>query len=120
MFNGLADSISAGTDNPEGAWEWVKFLASPECQNIVGDAGVVFPAIPEATQAAREAFEARGVNVDAFLTHVENETTVLYPITDRASDVQAVMQPAMDSIVSFQAEPSSLTQANEAVNALFK
>jgi ABC-type glycerol-3-phosphate transport system substrate-binding protein len=34
MFNGLADSIWVGTQHPEEAWQWVKFLASPECQNI--------------------------------------------------------------------------------------
>lgn len=120
MFNGLADSISAGTDNPEGAQQWVEFLASPECQTIVGEAGVVFPAIPEATEVARQAFEAKGVNVDPFLTHVENDTTFLHPITDHASDVEAIMAPAMDSIMSFQAEPDSLTQANDQVNALFQ
>ena len=46
MFNGLADSIWVGSQNQDAAWEWVKFLGSAECQNIVGAAGVVFPAIP--------------------------------------------------------------------------
>ncbi len=52
MFNGLADSIWVGTDHVEESWEWVKFLASPECQMIVGETGVVFPAVPEAAEVS--------------------------------------------------------------------
>lgn len=37
MFNGLADSIWSGSENQDEAWEWVKFLGSPDCQSIVGE-----------------------------------------------------------------------------------
>ena len=30
------------------------------------------------------------------------------------------MEPAMDAVLSFKAEPSSLTKVNEQINALFK
>ena len=66
MFNGLADSIFAGTDNKEAAGKWVAFLGSEECQKIVGQAGVVFPAIPAAVDEAKKAFETKGVDVTAF------------------------------------------------------
>jgi len=120
MFNGLADSISRGTDNPDGAWEWVKFLASQDCQDIVADETVVFPAIQESSERAVEAFGAEGIDVSAFSVHVEEGTTFLYPITDNAADVDATMQAAMERVMLFQAEPDSLTQANEQVNALFQ
>lgn len=120
MFNGLADSIYAGTDNKEGAWEWVKFLASADCQKLVGEKAVVFPALPEALAIAEEQFRAKGVDVEAFTTHVENQTTFLYPITENAADVEAIMGPAMDAVMSGKAPASSLSDANDQVNALFQ
>lgn len=120
MFNGLADSIYKGTKNPEAAWAWVKYLASPACQEVVGKAGVVFPAIPSATALAKEAFAAKGADVQPFLVHVDEGTTFLFPITDLKSDVQAIMTPAMEAVMSGKAEVSSLTEANNQVNALFE
>ncbi len=120
MFNGLADSIVADTDNPEGAAAWVDFLGSEECQTIVGEAAVVFPAIPSAIDTAVAAFEAKGVDVSPFTVHVEEGTTFLFPITDNAADVNAIMQPAMDAVLAGSADVSSLTDANEQVNALFE
>ena len=60
MFNGLADSIFAGTDNKEAAGKWVAFLGSEECQKIVGQAGVVFPAIPAAGRGGQEGLRDQG------------------------------------------------------------
>src|SRR5690606_1512833 len=56
MYNGLADSISVQTEHPDESARLVAFLGSDECQTIVGDAGVVFPARPKGTDAAIEAF----------------------------------------------------------------
>jgi multiple sugar transport system substrate-binding protein len=61
MFNGLADSIWVGTQHPKEAWEWVKFLASPECENIVGDSGVVFPAIQSGVDKSLANHKAAGL-----------------------------------------------------------
>ncbi|MDE0572735.1 sugar ABC transporter substrate-binding protein [Demequina sp. B12] len=120
MLNGLADNIAASTDNPDAAWAWVKYLGSPECQNVVGEAGVVFPAIVEATDRAVAAFEANGVDVTAFTQHVDNGTTVLFPITDFKSDVNAIMGPVMESIMSGSGGTDTLPAANDSVNALFE
>ena len=120
MFNGLADSIFAGTDNKEAAGKWVAFLGSEECQKIVGQAGVVFPAIPAAVAEAKKAFEAKGVDVTPFTQQVDDGTTFLFPITDNAADINAIMQPAMDAVMGGKAPASSLTEANQQVNALFK
>jgi multiple sugar transport system substrate-binding protein len=120
MFNGLADSIFAGTDNKEAAGKWVAFLGGEECQKIVGEAAVVFPAIPSALEAAAAAFKAKDVDVTPFTVHVEEGTTFLFPITDHAADINAIMQPAMDAVIGGKADASSLTAANEQVNALFQ
>jgi multiple sugar transport system substrate-binding protein len=120
MFNGLADSIWSGTKKKEAAWQWVKFLASPECQRIVGQHGVVFPAIPEATDIAKKQFAAKGVDVSAFTVNVDQHTTFTFPITDHASKITAILQPALDAIMSGKADPQKeLTDANKKVNALF-
>ncbi|CAH0237473.1 Maltodextrin-binding protein MdxE [Arthrobacter sp. Bi83] len=120
MFNGLADSIWAGTKNPAGATKWVEYLASSACQDVVASKGVVFPAIKSSTAKAAAAFKAKGVDVTAFTQQVEDETTFLFPIADKAAKVDGIMNPAMDAVVSGKAPASSLTQANEKVNALFK
>lgn len=120
MFNGLADNISATTKNPDAAWQWVKYLGSADCQSTVASYAVVFPAVKTATEEAKAAFEAKGVDVEAFLTHVENGTTVLYPITDHKSDVNAIMSPAMEAIMSGAAGVDTLVAANDQVNALFE
>lgn len=119
MYNGLADSIWVGSDNKAVAAKWVEYLGSPDCQNIVGEKGIVFPAIPSATEKAEAAFEAKKVDVSAFTVHLDEQTTFLFPITDYASQITGIMQPAMDAVANGNAEPASLTQANEQVNQLF-
>lgn len=120
MFNGLADSIFVGSKNKESSWQWVKFLASPECEKLVGEKGVVFPATLEGTDIAAQKFKARGVDVSAFTVQVKDKTTFLFPITDHAADIGAIFQPAFDAVMSGKAPASSLTKANEQVNALFQ
>ena len=119
MYNGLADSIWVGSKNKPAAAKWVEFLASPDCQNIVGEKAVVFPAIPQATDKAAVAFKAKGVDVDAFLVQVKDKTTFLFPITDHASQIDGIMHPAMDDVLSGKAPVTSLTDANNQVNQLF-
>ena len=51
---------------------------------------------------------------------VDEGTTFLFPITDNAADINAIMQPAMDAVIGGKADASSLTAANEQVNALFQ
>ncbi len=99
MFNGLADSITTSSENPDQAWEWVKYMASPACQEVVGGGAVVFPAIPSATKVAQDAHSTNGVDVSAFTTHVDNETTFLFPITDSASQIEALVGPAMEQVL---------------------
>ncbi len=121
MFNGLADSIWAGTDNQEAAWAWVKFLASPECQDVVASYAVVFPAVESAVDTAVAAFEERGVDVTAFsdLTEIEG-ATFLFPVTDYAAQVDEIMTRTMQSILLGQVEPeTALPAANEEINGLF-
>ena len=118
MFNGLADSIWVGSDNKPAAAKWVEYLGSADCQNIVGEKGVVFPAIPAATDKATAAFKAKDVDVAAFTVHLQDKTTFLFPITDYASQIEGIMHPAMDAVANGK-DPATLTEANTEVNTLF-
>ena len=111
MFNGLADSITTSSENPDQAWEWVKYMATPACQEIVGSGAVVFPAIPSATKIAQDAHAANGVDVSAFTTHVDNETTFLFPINDSASRVEDAVGPVMESILRGEADAAEALAA---------
>ena len=118
MFNGLADSITASAEDPAAAWDWVKYMASPACQEVVGGGAVVFPAIPSATKIAQDAHAANGVDVSAFTTHVDDNTTFLFPITDSASAIEAIVGPAMESVLRGDATAADILPGiAEQVNA---
>ncbi len=122
MFNGLADSIWVGTQHPKEAWEWMKFAASAECENIVGDTGVVFPAIQSGVDKSLANHKAAGLDVTAFTQEATDPNgTFLFPIADHASEVDNIMKPTMDSIMLGKSDAATaLKAANDQVNALFK
>ncbi len=119
MFNGLADSIWAGTKKKDASIKWVEYLGSSACQDVVAAKAVVFPAIKSSTDKAAAAFKAKGIDVTAFTQHVKDKSTFLLPITDNAAKVAGIMKPAMDAVIAGKAPASSLSAANDQVNALF-
>ena len=78
MFNGLADSIWAGTKKQDAAMKWVEYLASAACQDIVASKAVVFPALKASSDKAADGFKAKGVDVTAFTEQVKDKTTFLF------------------------------------------
>lgn len=117
MFNGLADSITTASENPEASWQWVKYLASPACQDVVGEGAVVFPALTGATDIAKAAHADAGRDVSAFTVHVEEESTFLFPIAGNASEVNRIMGGKIDEVLRGDAEPADIAGANDEVNA---
>jgi hypothetical protein len=95
MFNGLADSVTTLSKQPENAAKWVKFMSGEQCQNIIGESGVVFPARPDGTELAI-AFNKtkRKLDVTPFTDQVKDKTTFLFPVTNNAADIIALMNPA--------------------------
>lgn len=121
MMNGLADSITKGARNKEGARKWVQYLASDKCQKTVGQYGVVFPATRAGTEAAVAAYKKKGLDVTAFTKPVadkKNFRTFSYPITNYAADVTALMQPEMEAIYGNGKSVSSLDQTNDQINLI--
>jgi multiple sugar transport system substrate-binding protein len=122
MFNGISDTIWVGTEHPDEAWEWVKYLASSDCLDSVGASAVVFPSIQSGVDAALAAFEAKGLDVSAFTEEaLDPEGTFLYPVTDHASEIVAIMTPVLDAIMLGQTTAAeALPEANAKINALFE
>jgi multiple sugar transport system substrate-binding protein len=122
MFNGLADSIWVGSKNQDAAWQWVKFAASPACENIVGQSAVVFPAIKSGVDAALAARKEKGVDVTSFTDEaLDPNGTFLFPITDHASEIAAIMSPELDSIMLGDKKAAdALKGASDQINALFQ
>ena len=122
MFNGLADSIWVGSDHVEESWEWVKFLGSAECQLIVGESGVVFPATEEGAAASLAVRADNGVDVSAFTEQAfEEGGTFLFPITDFGGEIATIMTETMDAIALGEVEAAdALAAANAEINELFE
>ena len=80
----------------------------------------MFPAIPSATEKAQAAFKAKGIDVTAFTDQVKNKTTFLFPITDHASEIEAIMHPAMDDVLSGKQTGLLAHRRQHQVNALFQ
>ena len=122
MFNGLADSIWVGTKHMEESWSWVKFLASADCENIVGQSGVVFPAIPESADLSLQMRADAGVDVSAYVDQANEEGgTFLFPITDYGGEIDTIMSETMDKIGLGEVDAASaLKKANDEVNSLFQ
>ncbi|MET0419664.1 MAG: sugar ABC transporter substrate-binding protein [Actinoplanes sp.] len=121
MFNGLADSVTTLSRQPDSAAKWVKFMSGDQCQNIIGESGVVFPARPAGTERAI-AFNRndRKLDVTPFTDQVKEKTTFLFPVTSNAADIAALMAPRLDSVYIGESPVSSLTTLNDQLNALFE
>ena len=118
MLNGLADSIWVGSKNKEEAWKWVKYLGSPDCQNVVASYGVVVPAVKGLAEKAIEVQKGKGVNSSAFLD-MANSTTFPAPIADNGSQVNEIMVSALQSVMMGNAEAApTLKEATAKINAL--
>jgi multiple sugar transport system substrate-binding protein len=96
-------------------------MSTAECQNIIGQSGVVFPARPEATQLAVDYNKKeRNLDVSPFTDQVRDKTTFLFPVTSNAADIKALMQPRLDGIYIGSSPVSSLNGLNDSLNELFK
>jgi multiple sugar transport system substrate-binding protein len=121
MLNGLADSIWTGSKVKEEAWQWVRYLASPACQDVVAGYGVTFPSINGMPEKAVAAIRAKtGVDASAFLL-MAKEQTYPPPIAEDAAQVDDVMRGAIESIlIGRQQAAPALKAANDKINQLLK
>ncbi|MDO5067410.1 MAG: extracellular solute-binding protein [Propionibacteriaceae bacterium] len=119
-FNGLADSITRFADDKEAAAKWVAFLGSSQCQMMIADAGVVFPARPEATERSLQVRAEAGLDVNAFTIHLEEGTTQILAVTTNAADVSAITIPGFEAVYVGQEDVSHFTEINNQINRLLE
>ncbi|MBT2234520.1 sugar ABC transporter substrate-binding protein [Nonomuraea sp. NEAU-A123] len=121
-INGVSDAIYAGTKHKEEAWQWVKFVGSAECQDLVAATTEVLPAITTSSDKALAAHEAAGRDVTAFVDEAKAaDGTFLLPVTDNADKINELMNTAISSVLLGTTDAkSALSTANTGVNALFQ
>lgn len=121
-INGLSDAIYAGTSHKEQAWQWVKFLGSSACQDLVAKNAVVFPAIKEAGAKSLAAHQAKGQDVHVFTDEAAAPGgTFFLPVTDHGNEISQTVQDAIQSAILGQSDTASaLKKANGTVNGMFK
>ena len=121
-INGLSDAMYAGGKHKDQAWEWIKYLASPACQNAVGDTGVIFPASKEASQRSVDARAKINLDAEVFLSYTKTTNgTFLLPISLHGTEIAQTVQDAIQSVALHSNDAqTALTQANDKVNSMFK
>jgi multiple sugar transport system substrate-binding protein len=121
MYNGLADGIWVGSKHKPEARKWVAFLGSKQCQSIVGTEAVVFPAIASEVPKAVAKHKKDGVDVSAFTSYIKDKHTILYPITEKAAQINLVVQPTIENIlIGSEDAEEALPKMNDQVNNLLK
>ncbi|PPF43375.1 ABC transporter substrate-binding protein [Pseudoclavibacter sp. AY1F1] len=119
VMNGLADSVIAGTEHPEASKKLVAYLATADCQDIVAEAAVVFPAVQSSSDKAREAFSDAGIDVSVYYDAFDAGEYVEAPIANNWSSILAIMEPAVEAVLLGQGDENTLKQAADQVNQLF-
>ena len=99
----------------------MQYLGTSECQTIIGNAAVVFPARPEAVDAAVAAHKTNGLDVTAFKMLATPETTFPFPIADHGNEVSSIFNAAMDKVMLGDGATADVFKAaNDEANALFQ
>ena len=96
MLNGTADSMWAGSKVKHEAWQWMRFLSSVECQQIVARSGVVFPARLSLADLTLQAHRARGIDSTAFVKAAQ-EQPFLMPVVDDAARIDDIVKSELES-----------------------
>lgn len=110
--NSLAAVVWNGSEQQEAAALWVNFLGSPECQNVTGEYGVVFPAVQTGTDVSVEARAEAGADVPEFAEMAAAGETYQIPSFVRNAEIRTVIQDAMWSVASGGDIESALAAAN--------
>ncbi|WNI21464.1 sugar ABC transporter substrate-binding protein [Streptomyces sp. ITFR-16] len=99
MINGLSDAIYTGTDHPDQAWQWVKYLGSTDCQDLVAKKAVVFPAISSSAKKALAAHQEAGRDVTAFTQQAADSRSLFnWPVTDHGDEIATAVKDAVYSV----------------------
>ena len=99
MRNGLALSIWAGSPRREEAWQWVRHVASRECQQILAESGVLYPAWQGLAAMAVAKQQAMGVDTQVFLDAAAG-VTFPPPVAPHGAEVSDLMSATIQRILA--------------------
>jgi multiple sugar transport system substrate-binding protein len=118
MLNGLGYAIWIGSPHREAAWQWVRHLASADCQRLVARAGVVYPSLKGMAEIALQVQRAAGAEAGVFLDAAVG-LTFPPPIAPHAAEINDRLDGAMEAIL-FAGKPAgpTLKQAQQRVRLL--
>ncbi len=112
MLNSLALSIWSGSRQPEAAWRWLRYVASPPCQALLAPQGVVFPSVRGMGQIAADAQSKRGAaqhgpgaNTQVFIDAARS-LTFQPPMVAHGSEVTDLMASTLDRVLAGSARAS--------------
>lgn len=113
LLNGLGDSIWAGSPVKEQAWQWVRYMATPECQRLVAGHGVVYPSLKGMAELAVQAQQRRGLDASAFLVMAQSQTFPM-PIAEHGAEITEIVGTAIESVLVGRADATRALQAADA------
>lgn len=120
MLNGLSDAMWVGSKVKEEAWQWIRYLASPDCQRVVAARGVTFPAYGNLADEVLALHRSRGIDAQAFVT-MRQAHTFLTPIAGNGAQVEAHMKHAIESVLlGQQGATAALAEAQRKIDRLFR
>jgi len=88
-----ADSIWAGSENSDAAWQWISYMGTEECQTLAGADGTFFPSIAASMDASVEAQAAAGTDLSAFTVQFDDGTLYEAPLFAGGTEVQSTVSP---------------------------
>ena len=107
MRNGLALSIWSGSRLREEAWQWVRHVASHECQAMLADSGVLYPAWKGLAEVSAAKQRAQGVDTRAFLQAAAG-FTFPPPVAAHGAEVSDLMSNTNQRILSGRASAADV------------
>jgi multiple sugar transport system substrate-binding protein len=113
IVNGLGDSIWSGSAVKEEAWQWVRFMATPECQRVVASHGVVYPSLKGMAELAVQAQQQRGLDASAFLVMAQGRTFPM-PVADHGAEITEIVGTAIESVLVGKSDATRALQAADA------
>ena len=117
MYNGLADGSGSGPSTCPRRGSGSSSSAAPPARRSSGSEAVVFPAIASEVPRAVDKHKKDGVDVSAFTSYLKAKHTILYPITDKAPQINLIVQPTIETLLLGNDDiRSTLEDMNNQVN----
>ena len=119
LYNSLSDSISSVSKNKDQAWQWVRFMASPACQDLVAKQGVILPSIQTSTDIALATFATNGIDLsptDKYFGDKGSRETM--PLVRNSAKADATAALVFENIHLGKVPASDLTKLTPEIDAI--